>query len=211
MCDPDNFTWERRSSASVSFSNFFRNWKKNWEKMSGHASINVASGKWTLYAIRDCLCAKADGTKDRQRCSGSGVGGSSCTFSYQPSYSRAAWPALLRQTHGTCCCRVYGVFTSDVTATPEYGGWTHPSRRNDIPLFIADTYVSTVVEKREMERTKPREYEGENNRDSLSQMTCWIMTLIIADRAILGCESHAMESRKRISVIYIEWWRSWNN
>lgn len=30
--------------------------------------------------------------------------------------------ALLRQTHGTCCCRVYGVFTSDVTATPEYGG-----------------------------------------------------------------------------------------
>ena len=51
-----------------------------------------------------------------------GVGGPSCTLSYQPSYSRAAWPALLRQTHGTCCCRVYGVFTSDVTATPEYGG-----------------------------------------------------------------------------------------
>jgi len=100
------------------------------------------------------------------------VDGSSCTLSYQPSYSRAAWPALLRQTHGTCCCRVYGVFTSDVTATPEYGGWAHPSRRNDIPLFIADTYASTIVGKREREwekeHTRSRRNAQRRKRPSLS-------------------------------------------
>lgn len=98
----------------------------------------------------------------------------------------AARPAFLRQTHGTCCCRVYGVFTSDVTATPEYEGWTHPSHRNDILLFIADTYASTIVEKRNREKAKDEECERENGRSPVSPShvndVSRIMTLIIARR-----------------------------
>lgn len=88
--------------------------------------------------------------------------------------------ALLRQTHGTCCCRVYGVFTSDVTATPEYGGWTHPSRRNDI---LSSLPTPMRGKKRDGARSRKCEREDGVYRPFLShaETTCRIMTLIIAE------------------------------